>query len=390
MTPWYPWAGDLISGVFHRTQAHAVARLGVEVRVVAPRPFSPPPLPWLGGRWARYAAMPRTQVDDGVRIDRPPYLAVPGEPAWALPSRAVAGAALRVLRHDPPPDVLHGHFVVPTSMATRRVARTLHRPFVVTVHGYDATSWPAAHPDSLGEYRATLRGAAAVIAVSRAIADRVAALAGVDAVTLPLGVDHAALRGAALPKAEARAALGLPDDRLVVLFAARNVSHKGLAEFTEALLGLGRPFLGVVIGDGSMAGHRADEGRRDDRIRHHGPQDRDGVVRYLCAADVLVLPSYQEGLPTILVEAGSLGLPVVATAVDGTPELLADDAGLLIPPRDPAAIAAALEAVAADLPAAAARASRLRARVETDYDATVNARRLVALYRDVAATGGRA
>jgi teichuronic acid biosynthesis glycosyltransferase TuaC len=229
-----------------------------------------------------------------------------------------------------------------------------------------------------------------VIAVSRAIADRVAALAGVDAVTLPLGVDHAALRGAALPKAEARAALGLPDDRLVVLFAARNVPHKGLAEFTEALLGLGRPFLGVVIGDGSMAGHRADEGRRDDRIRHHGPQDRDGVVRYLCAADVLVLPSYQEGLPTILVEAGSLGLPVVATAVDGTPELLADGAGLLIPPRDPAAIAAALEAVAADLPAAAARASRLRARVETDYDATVNARRLVALYRDVAATGGRA
>ena len=381
LTPWYPWDGDPMSGVFHRTQAQAVARHGVDVSVVAPRPAAPPPLPWLSGRWARYAGMPRAESDGPVQVARPPYLAVPGEPGWARPSWAVARAARGVIRVAP--DLLHGHFVVPTGMATRRVAGELHRPYVLTVHGYDATSWPAAHADHLDEYRATLRGAAAVISVSAAIGRRLHELAGVEAVTLPLGVDHAALRSLAIPKDEARAALGLPQDRFIVLFAARTTAHKGLAEFVEAALGLGDGFLSVVAGGGQMLNHRAEEGRQGDRLRYAGPQDRAGVVRHMCAADVLVLPSYQEGLPTVLVEAGSLGLPVIATAVDGTPELLSGDAGLLIAPREPDAIVAAVRSAAADPAAASTRAARLRARVEADFDVDRNAGRLVELYRDV-------
>jgi teichuronic acid biosynthesis glycosyltransferase TuaC len=205
-------------------------------------------------------------------------------------------------------------------------------------------------------------------------------------------VDHVALRSLALPREEARAALGLPQDRFVVLFAARTTAHKGLAEFVEASLGLGDGYLAVVAGGGPMLNHRADEGRQGDRLRYVGPQDRAGVARHMCAADVLVLPSYQEGLPTVLVEAGSVGLPVIATAVDGTPELLADDAGLLIAPREPGAIVAAVRAAAADPAAASARAARLRARVEADYDVERNAGRLVDLYRDViaASAGGPA
>ncbi len=348
LTPWYPWAGDPISGVFHRSQAQAVARQGVDVRVIAPRPAAPPPLPRLSARWARYAAMPRSEIDGTVDVDRPPYLAVPGEPDWARPSWAVARAARGVLRRSSTPGLLHGHFIAPTGMAARRLAADLHRPYIVTVHGYDATSWPAAHAGHLDEYRATLRDAAAVIAVSGAIAQRVTDLTGVPATKLALGVDHASLRALAVPKAQARGELGLPADRTIVLFAARNVAHKGLAEFVEAVLALGDGFLAVVIGDGALAGLRADEGREHDRLRYHGPQDRAGVVRHMCAADMLVLPSYQEGLPTVLVEAGSLGLPVIATAVDGTPELLAGDAGTLIPPKEPLAIVTAVRAVAAD------------------------------------------
>jgi teichuronic acid biosynthesis glycosyltransferase TuaC len=392
LTPWYPWDGDPMSGVFHRTQAQAVARHGVDVSVVAPRPAAPPPLPWLSERWAKYAAIPRAESDGPVQVARPPYLAVPGEPAWARPSWAVARAARGVISATAVPDLLHGHFVVPTGMATRRVAEDLHLPYVLTVHGYDATSWPAAHADHLDEYRATLRGAAAVISVSGAIGRRLHELSGVEAVTLPLGVDHVALRSLALPREEARAALGLPQDRFVVLFAARTTAHKGLAEFVEASLGLGDGYLAVVAGGGPMLNHRADEGRQGDRLRYVGPQDRAGVARHMCAADVLVLPSYQEGLPTVLVEAGSVGLPVIATAVDGTPELLADDAGLLIAPREPGAIVAAVRAAAADPAAASARAARLRARVEADYDVERNAGRLVDLYRDViaASAGGPA
>jgi len=385
MTPWYPWSGDPISGSFHRTQARAIAELGVEVKIVAARPWAPFPLPRLSRRWAAYAAMPRSERDGTIEILRPPYLAVPGEPSWARAPAAIARAATAAMAAGDPPDLVHGHFIAPTGMAARRVARRLGRPYVITVHGYDATSWPAAHRSDLDEYRATLHEAAAVVSVSRALAARLRELAGVDAITLPLGVDHAGLRRAALGRVEARRQLRLPLDRPIALFAAANVEHKGLREFVDTILRMDRPLLGVVIGAGPLAGYRANEGSHEDRLRYLGPQDRTGVVRHMSAADMLVLPSHQEGLPTVLVEAGSLGLPIVASAVDGTPELLGEDRGLLIPPRDRDALAAAIRAVLEDPTGAADRAGRLRSLVETDYDAPTNAVALVGLYRSVVA-----
>jgi teichuronic acid biosynthesis glycosyltransferase TuaC len=105
----------------------------------------------------------------------------------------------------------------------------------------------------------------------------------------------------------------------------------------------------------------------------------------MSAADVLVLPSHAEGLPTVVVEAGSLGLPVIATAVGGLPELLADGRGLLLEAPEPTVVASALRALAADPDVAAAMAARLLAHVRTAYDVDTNAARLVAGYRAVIA-----
>lgn len=72
------------------------------------------------------------------------------------------------------------------------------------------------------------------------------------------------------------------------------------------------------------------------------------LVALLDDADVFVLPSLSEGLPHSVVEAMARGLPVVATRIGGLPELLADGAGLVVPPGDPVALAEALGALAAD------------------------------------------
>ena len=383
MTPWYPWAGDTISGVFHRTQAHAVAAHAIEVRVVAARPAAPLPARLASSRFSAYARLPAHSDDGPVRVDRPPYLAVPGEPGWALPDVWIARAVLGVVRHQPRPDLVHGHFIAPTGMAARRVAQRLGVPYVLTVHGYDATSWPRTHRRWLGGWVRALREASAVITVADALGDRVRALAGVETVTIPLGVDHAALRAATVPRAAARAALGLDVERPVALIVARLAAHKGVREFAAAARLLGRDVQAVAAGDGPLRDH--DPGV----VRYLGPLDRPGVVAAMCAADVVVLPSYQEGLPTVLVEAGSLGIPVVATAVDGTPELLGADRGVLVQPRDATALAEAIRLTLDDPTSAAARADRLRAHVETGYDVGRNASRLVDLYMAVASGTGR-
>jgi glycosyltransferase involved in cell wall biosynthesis len=84
--------------------------------------------------------------------------------------------------------------------------------------------------------------------------------------------------------------------------------------------------------------------------------------------DVVVLASRTEGLPMVLLEAMACGVPCVATAVGAIPRLLADGAGLVVPPEDPKALAAALSRVLSDPGLAERIANAGRRRVRAEYD----------------------
>jgi glycosyltransferase involved in cell wall biosynthesis len=85
----------------------------------------------------------------------------------------------------------------------------------------------------------------------------------------------------------------------------------------------------------------------EDRVHFLG--QRMDVPDLLRASDMLILPSDNEALPTVLIEAGASALPVVATCVGGIPEIVEDSAtGMLIPPRDPAALAGAIRRLVDD------------------------------------------
>ena len=149
-------------------------------------------------------------ADDGeVRVLRPCYPNIPGEPTWARPDRLIARAAWRSRRRWAGAQVIHGHFSV-TGLAAWRLAKRAGLPFVLTFHGSDMNSWPDEHPERLADLRAAVRDASVVIAVSTALADGIRDVTGVSAVHLPLGSDHRALRASALPRSVARRILGLP------------------------------------------------------------------------------------------------------------------------------------------------------------------------------------
>ncbi|MGI8846250.1 MAG: glycosyltransferase family 4 protein, partial [Thermoleophilaceae bacterium] len=161
----------------------------------------------------------------------------------------------------------------------------------------------------------------------------------------------------ATPRSEARAALGLPDDRLVVALVGRISDWKGqdvlaraLAE--PALADIGA--IGLVAGDevpGSGHAKRLDGVAATlgvgARLRRLG--FRNDVDTVLGAADVLVVPSTRpEPLGLVALEAAAAGLPVVASDAGGLPEIVRDGkSGLLVPPGDSEALAAALAGLAA-------------------------------------------
>ena len=180
-------------------------------------------------------------------------------------------------------------------------------------------TWPDDYPARVGDLRQAAREASLVVAVSEALAGRVRDVTGVDAMALPLGCDHSALAALVVPRAEAREMLGLPADRIVVLYVGYLLWRKGVRELAEAIMEVGDPLIGLFVGDGPEAGYGTLDPRGHGRLRYQGFRSHAEVVLHMSAADVLVLPSYAEGLPTVIVEAGSVGLPVIASSAGSIP-----------------------------------------------------------------------
>jgi glycosyltransferase involved in cell wall biosynthesis len=109
--------------------------------------------------------------------------------------------------------------------------------------------------------------------------------------------------------------------------------------------------------------------------------ERDDVAEQLARADVFVLSSRSEGLPMAILEAMAAGLPVVATAVGGIPELVADgETGLLVPPGDADALAEALRRLVADPELRRRLGDAARTRVEERFSLAATRRAHVELY----------
>ncbi len=374
LLPGYPSEAQPAAYVFHRTACEALCRSGVAVRVVAPVAYVPSGLGWLSARWAQYAAIPRNGRMNGVLFERPRYVQVPRGDIFGWSHRWFVRILRKALRDED--RLIHAHFAYPCGLAAVRVARERRVPCALTLHGSDVNRFPFTSTANLKRFREAVLGADEVIAVSEALAVKTEQLAGRRPSVLPVGVD---LRRFSRPagRAEMRQRLGLNTGRFLVLFVGYLYAAKGIRELLEALGRLAaQDVVGVFVGEGPLW----EEIRACPHATAVGPRPNEEIAYYLAAADVLVLPSYSEGMPTVLIEAGAAGTPVVATAVGGIPELLAGDRGIIIQPQSVDAIVEGILAVKADVRAAEARAGRLRAHIEQEYDADRNARRQAEIY----------
>ena len=169
-----------------------------------------------------------------------------------------------------------------------------------------------------------------------------------------------------------------------ILFLGRLEAAKGCHDLIAAVAQLAPRYPGlclVLAGSGPIDATAA----AGARIEAPGWIDAGARATELQRAAIFCLPSHAEGLPLALLEAMAAGKPVVASAVGAVPEALGSDAGLLVPPRDVAALAAALASLLDDPQAAAAMGARARAVVAARYDTVQVGTRLADLYRQLEA-----
>jgi glycosyltransferase involved in cell wall biosynthesis len=233
--------------------------------------------------------------------------------------------------------------------------------------------------------------ATGVIATSDAVARRFCRAAG-KVRLVPNGIDLARFTPRA-PSPALRAALGVPPSSRLVLSIGRFVPEKGHRHLLESATRIERVKPGVhwvLVGSGELEEPLRDQARRlglESRVRFTGW--RDDIPDVLALADVFVLPSENEGFGRVAVEAMAMARPVVAAAVGGVPEIVRDgETGILVPPSDPAALAAAVRSLLDD-PARAARLGAAgRARAQSRFSLTAHVDGVERVYAEV--LGGHA
>lgn len=322
---------------------------------------------------------------DRVR-ERPAFLGL-------VPSYVAAGsvAAARVARQGRF-DVVHAFWPLPHGLLGLAAKRAAGVPLVSTFFGVEL-SWLRSQ---LGPLRPVVRwiatGSDAVTAISSHTAAELRAVAPeVRARVIPFG--------AAAPAAEQtpprRRAPGEP---MRLLFVGRLVQRKGVRVLLEAMAGSEAGDRLVIVGDGPLReplARMAMEMGISDRVELTGPITAPELARRLAEADALVLPAIRddkgdvEGLGVVLIEALAAGRPVIASRSGGIVDIVRDgETGLLVPPSDSEALAAAIARYRDD-PALAAELARRGAehvRREFSWDGIVE--RLEALYREMAELGG--
>jgi teichuronic acid biosynthesis glycosyltransferase TuaC len=381
VSEFYPRAHDPVLGIWAHRQALAARDAGADVRVlVLHRPVPPRStrLRDAPGVLRTLSSQPRHVALDGLDVRYVPFFAPPRSRtygswgAWVAPTLA---GALRRLRAEFPYDLVHAHNAVPAADA---VLRTRHSaPLVVSVHGGDVYFTAPRYPAGARAVRRALGSAQLVLANS----------AGIEQEARRLGARHTRVvrLGTDVPEQPPHKS---PAPTLVTV--AHLVARKRHADVVRALWLLRdrHPQLRyLVIGDGPerepLARLAAELGVAD-RVELAGQLPREEALARARAAHVFVMPSVDEAFGVAYVEAMAAGLPAIAARGEAGPqEIAAAGGGLrLVPPADVEALAAELDALLAEPGYLQELGERARATVVQGFTWELCGRATVKAYED--------
>lgn len=338
-------------GTFVARSLGALAKRG-DWQVTVMNPIGLPPLAL--GRYRPLADLPDHSVEGAITVHRPRFTLIP-----RIGARRNAGAIARAvlplvqrIHAETPIDMLDAQFFFPDGPAAAIIARETGLPLSIKARGSDISFW-GEHDFARAQMLDAANAASGLLAVSHDLAGQMAAM-GMDASKITVhytGLDRDRFRP--LEHTQLRSQLSrelgfsLPDNAPMLACVAALIERKGQSIAIRALNAIPGARL-VLVGKGEdearLRALAASEGVAE-RVHFAGSLDHNLMPLVLSAADVMVLPTVSEGLANAWVEALACGTPVVTSDVGGARELIAcDTAGRLVE-RNPAAVAAGINAV---------------------------------------------
>lgn len=248
--------------------------------------------------------------------------------------------------------ITHSHYVFPSGMFSYLLKKRYNIPYIVTAHGGDINKMANKSGQIRQLTEKILQSADHVIAVGEELATTIEEKFGVSReqiTVMSMGIDRTVFKEVPNKKDHA-AQLGMDPNKTNFLFVGNIIREKGVTELVTAFtkLSAANPETAELycIGstkDSNFTAQVKELAKDHTNIHFMEPMPQQKLAQYFQAADVFVLPSYIEGLGLVALEAMSCGTPVIASDVGGLHYMLADNRGVLIPPKDALLLQHALE-----------------------------------------------
>jgi teichuronic acid biosynthesis glycosyltransferase TuaC len=337
--------GGTSTGVFVREQMRALHNF-CDLRIVIPCDCVPRTGDYRGTVlrrwWTQLAVLPKRFDDEGLKLEVVRFLSLPPRRHFLFGYGVTAFLPVlrraQIIRRDFPFDLIHAHTTVPDGIVATWLGSIFGVPTVITSHQGDVELVPA-NRWNRATLRYTLSRADHVVAVSAKLKEAILALGIEDrkVTVIPNGFDPAKF---VIDRNGNAKTLHNGSER-VILFLGQLIPRKDplivVQSFSSLRERLPQVRL-VMVGDGPLRGQVRDQVLHlglSDCVDLVGEVPHSRVPEYLRSADLLCLPSHAEGWPTVIFEALSLGVPVIASRVGGIPEAItSEDLGLLVEPGD--------------------------------------------------------
>ena len=347
----YPHAKDSFSGVFVHSQIEELKKYFKNIMVISLTPYTPQIL--------KRVLQPRRAMDslaedytyENVEVHFAKHIVFPFEPLKRYRVNSAYKSVMAILRKTGfKPDILHAHFIWPSGYVGMSISKKFEIPFVLTAHGHDVYDIPFRNKFYNGITKKILKNADFTITTSKRNRDILANKLGCPSKKIGIiynGYDSELFHP--VGKVMARKKLSIPVNKKIILNVANLNPIKGHKYVIKAMKKIVKNLPDAecyIVGQGTEKARlkkEIEELGLENNVFLVGPKEHEKIPLWMNAADIFVLPSVDEGNPTVMFEVLGCGKPFIGTIVGGIPEIIRNERlGILVPPKNPDALAEAI------------------------------------------------
>jgi teichuronic acid biosynthesis glycosyltransferase TuaC len=344
----YPNEVNRNAGIFVHEQVKALSSYGCNIKVI-----NPIPKPFLN-KYNDYVHIPHKEIYEGIEVFYPRFRFIPTKFGYALSVKLFnhsVNKKINQIIESFTPDIIHAHWATSSGYSAIRIGKKLKKPVICTLRGSDIYTYPYKGLGSMQMTIDVLKFSNGIIAVSDAIRKQVGELykSNNSISVVYNGVDTKGFKPLRQEQIVNNVRRIKQDNDIIILFVGTIKKEKGIFELLEAFNIVSKKASNLkllIIGDGSDRQKGEDycaTNELDTKVFFLGKKNHSELVYWYNFSDFVVLPSYSEGLPNVLVEAVSCGKPVIASNVGGIPEIVMNETGLLVEARKVGSLVSAID-----------------------------------------------